>query len=151
MSIPKLVGLIGPRRINSLEVSLSSSVTTIASLCTLVHCACGVRPLTESHSIVSQLASLLDLNALHDLSRTCRQFRANLLQYRTMLKMLTLRCVNENPESSEGAGIARYESGDLNIYHAKHASRRITSGKVGPCARDMVGECRKCSKIVCRV
>jgi hypothetical protein len=28
---------------------------------------------------------------------------------------------------------------------------KITSGKVGACARDMVGECRKCSRIVCRV
>ena len=151
MSIPKLVGLIGPRRINSLEVSLSSSVTTIASLCTLVHCACGVRLLTESHSIVSQLASLLDLNALHDLSRTCRQFRANLLQYRTMLKTLTMRCVNENPCPTEGAGTTSNASNDLNTNHTKHASRRITSGKVGPCARDMVSECRKCSRIVCRV
>lgn len=104
----------------------------------------------EVISIVSQLASLLDLNTLHDLSRTCRQFRANLLQYRKMLKALTLRCQNEFPELK----------GDLNQdVHASSAARmfrlkkteRITSGKIGPCARDMVGECRKCSKIVCRV
>lgn len=128
-----------------------SYATVITHLRAFVHVSSRSWPLTEPHSIVSQLASLLDLNALHDLSRTCRQFRANLLQYRTMLKTLTMRCVNENPDSTEGVGIARYHSGDLNIYHAKHASRRITSGKVGPCARDMVGECRKCSRIVCRV
>lgn len=128
-----------------------SSVTALTSLCTLKHRASGTRPLTEPHRIVSQLASLLDLNALHDLSRTCRQFRANLLQYRTMLKTLTMRCVNENPSSIGVAGTASNGFNDSNTNHTKHVSRRITSGKVGPCARDMVSECRKCSRIVCRV
>ena len=30
-------------------------------------------------------------------------------------------------------------------------SGRLTSGKVGQCARDKVGECRRCGTIVCRV
>ncbi len=29
--------------------------------------------------------------------------------------------------------------------------RRLGRGKVGPCARDMVGECRRCRTVVCRV
>lgn len=111
----------------------------------------GTWRLTRSYSIVSQLASLLDLNTLHDLSRTCRQFRANLLQYRTMLKTLTLRCDNETPSLTTGTDVEHDDLNDPNIYRTKYASRRITSGKVGPCARDMVAECRKCSKIVCRV
>lgn len=151
MSISKLDGLGALRRIDSLGVLLCSSVTAIVPLCKLVHRVSRLEPLTDCHSIVSQLASLLDLNALHDLSRTCRQFRANLLQYRTMLKTLTMRCVNENPSPTEGTGTASDGSNDSNTNHTKHASRRITSGKVGPCARDMVSECRKCSRIVCRV
>jgi hypothetical protein len=31
------------------------------------------------------------------------------------------------------------------------SSRHMTSGKVGSCARDMVGECQRCAKVVCRV
>jgi hypothetical protein len=94
---------------------------------------------------------MLDLNTLHDLSRTCRQFRANLFQYRTMLKTLTLCCENESPDPSgtldgDGQGLTA-----ARLYSQPKRSGRFTSGKIGPCARDMVGECRKCSKIVCRV
>lgn len=28
---------------------------------------------------------------------------------------------------------------------------RLTSGKIGRCARDMVGECHRCARVVCRV
>ncbi len=35
-------------------------------------------------------------------------------------------------------------------FHSFEA-RGLTSGKVGRCARDMVGECRKCGAVVCRV
>jgi hypothetical protein len=106
--------------------------------------------LNHHHSIVSQLACMLDLNTLHDLSRTCRQFRANLFQYRTMLKTLTLCCENESPNPPDtldgGQGLTAAQ-----LYSQPKRSGRFTSGKIGPCARDMVGECRKCSKIVCRV
>jgi hypothetical protein len=107
--------------------------------------------LMDYYRIVSQLACMLDLNTLHDLSRTCRQFRANLFQYRTMLKTLTLCCENESPDPTgtlveEGQGLTAAQ-----LYSQPKRSGRFTSGKIGPCARDMVGECRKCSKIVCRV
>lgn len=118
---------------------------------TVVHHVPRIRRLTNTHlSIVSQLASLLDLNTLHDLSRTCRQFRANLLQYRTMLKALTMRCQNEFPEVKGNLSNGDNASSAARMYRLKK-TERITSGKIGPCARDMVGECRKCSKIVCRV
>ena len=107
--------------------------------------------LIHRHSIVSQLACLLDLNTLHDLSRTCRQFRENLFQYRRMLKMLTLRCENESPDPS---GSPTEDGQSLTTAHSHSQRRRpgrFASGRVGPCARDMVGECRKCSQVVCRV
>lgn len=126
------------------------------------HCPSSLRPtlgypvyldqrLTHHDSIVSQLACLLDLNTLHDLSRTCRQFRANLFQYRTMLKTLTLRCENESFDPSGGSAEHDQPLTNAQLYNQKKRSGRFTSGKVGPCARDMVGECRSCSTIVCRV
>ncbi|KAG9646715.1 hypothetical protein KCU64_g10420, partial [Aureobasidium melanogenum] len=45
-----------------------------------------------NYPIISEIARHLDLNSLHDLSRTCRQFRANLLQHRRQLIPQTLRC-----------------------------------------------------------
>lgn len=128
---------------------------TITGLLSNLHCATPYcawdYKLMDYYSIVSQLACMLDLNTLHDLSRTCRQFRANLFQYRTMLKTLTLCCENESPDPTgtlveEGQGLTAAQ-----LYSQPKRSGRFTSGKIGPCARDMVGECRKCSKIVCRV
>ncbi|ORX93461.1 hypothetical protein BCR34DRAFT_462056, partial [Clohesyomyces aquaticus] len=93
----------------------------------------GFSAALSCYPIVRQLASQLDLNSLHDLSRTCRQFRANLLEYRSQLIKHTLHCVNED------VGIGKRLPG-----------RQLTSGKVGRCARDMVGECQRCATIVCR-
>jgi hypothetical protein len=90
-----------------------------------------------TRSIVRQLAGQLDLNSLHDLSRSCRQFRANLLEYRHQLVRHTLHCVNE-----DGDGAARSMA---------KSPFQLTSGKVGRCARDMVGECQRCAAVVCRV
>ncbi|KAF1812129.1 hypothetical protein P152DRAFT_380009, partial [Eremomyces bilateralis CBS 781.70] len=81
------------------------------------------------YPFVSQLATFVDLNTLDALSRTCRQFRVNLLQFRPQLMAQSLRCFNNRPDSP-------------------HA--RLTSGKVGQCAIDQVGECRRCGIIVCR-
>lgn len=105
------------------------------------------------HRVVSLLAQSLDLNSLHDLSRTCRQVRANLLQYRRQLISQTLRCENEDVEP--GPRLANslrdlHQNWNTSGPNGVHATK-ITSGKIGTCARDMVGECRRCSKIVCRV
>jgi hypothetical protein len=99
-------------------------------------------------SIVRQLASQLDLNTLHDLARTCRQFRANLLEYRDQLIRHTLHCDNE--DDAAGARL------DARLQEARGSSRsapQLTSGRVvmGKCARDMVAECQRCATVVCRV
>jgi hypothetical protein len=113
--------------------------------------------LTRIISVVKELAKCVDLNTLDSLSRTCRQFRANLLVFRQQLVKLTLRCENERIEKisdllGTGADIPR------NLKHLIHLLSqdslhlgKLTSDKVGKCARDMVSECRKCSRTVCRV
>ncbi|KAL5121425.1 hypothetical protein ACEQ8H_000496 [Pleosporales sp. CAS-2024a] len=93
----------------------------------------GFSAALSCYPVVRQLASQLDLNTLHDLSRTCRQFRANLLEYRGQLVRHTLHCGNE----AVGSGSLGPE-------------RALTSGRVGACARDMVGECQRCGMVVCR-
>jgi hypothetical protein len=106
------------------------------------------------HRIISEIARHLDLNSLHDLSRTCRQFRANLLQHRRQLIPHTLRCVSDVSASPQKPGVvSSVEADDTWITHGPAGIRipRLTSGKFGACARDMVGECRRCGVFVCRV
>ncbi|TKA70094.1 hypothetical protein B0A55_08024 [Friedmanniomyces simplex] len=104
------------------------------------------------YPIVSQLASYLDLNSLHDLSRTCRQFRAHLLQYRAQLIEQSLTCANENSRPAARLGHALHASHQIWRAYGTNGVKvgRITSGKLGACARDLVGPCRRCSKIICR-
>jgi hypothetical protein len=108
---------------------------------------------------VASLAVLLDLNSLHNLSRTCRQFRSTLLLYRDQLVTRTLRCENEDevvPLEVRAELAARYReprqawilAGGDSPYGP---NGRLTSGKVGKCARDMVAECKRCGTVVCRV
>ncbi|KAI5207723.1 hypothetical protein E4T39_01773, partial [Aureobasidium subglaciale] len=105
--------------------------------------------------IISEIAHHLDLNSLHDLSRTCRQYRANLLQHRKQLMSQTLRCESESPLVSAGGKLGNSfretEDGNWNT-HGPEGIRipRLTSGRVGACARDMVGECRRCGSVICR-
>jgi hypothetical protein len=99
----------------------------------------------------------VDLNTLHALSRTCRQFHANLAPYRQQLAKQTLRCENEYIETLSdllGSGAAIPDSVKSVIQllsQGATSSGRLTRGKVAKCARDMVAECRGCSKVVCRV
>lgn len=144
---PKLDDRPNPN-VNSFSAILSCYPYVGRASSTLAH----VTQLTPHHSIVSQLASLLDLNSLHDLSRTCRQFRANLLEYRNQLITQSLRCSNEHvspgPRDSQGT----WEMKRAWTHGGVIASdSRLTSGKIGQCARDMVGECRRCGTVVCRV
>jgi len=106
--------------------------------------------LTWSASIVSQLASLLDLNTLHSLSRTCRQFRVNLLQFRDQLVTQSLRCSNEDAQLDAAPSDRQREPYKI-LRRNEWPGPRITSGKVGKCARDMVGECKRCGTVICRV
>lgn len=99
----------------------------------------------------------MDLNTLHSLSQTCRQFHANLAPYRQQLAKQTLRCENEYVETlsqllDSGASIPDSVKSVLQLLsRGATNSGRLTSGKVAKCARDMVAECRRCSKVVCRV
>lgn len=95
---------------------------------------------------------MLDLNSLHDLALTCRQFRANLLQYRKQLIAQSLRCSNED-KPIQGLASDRFRESHAvwDTASAGSYGGRLTSGKIGDCARDMVDECRKCGTVVCRV
>lgn len=111
--------------------------------------------------IITQITHLIDLNTLHALSRTCRQIRANLLQYRTRLVRQTLRCSNEEevappPVSSDGYHIANGEdhAAVMCTTECGVSRRNVGIGLGGgyfPCARDLVSECRRCEKVTCRV
>ncbi|OCK79115.1 hypothetical protein K432DRAFT_383360 [Lepidopterella palustris CBS 459.81] len=111
----------------------------------------GFSAALSCYPIVSELASLLDLNSLHDLSRTCRQFRANLLQYRNQLVNQSLRCVYEDIKPGDKLADRIRESQQAwRSSGSSSTGGRLTSGKVGKCARDMVGECQRCGTVVCR-
>ena len=94
--------------------------------------------------IVVQLAQSLDLNSLHALSRTCRQFRENLLQFNRQLVTKTLRCINEPGQPQP---LDRVWGTPIDYF----GMVCLTPRKVGACARDMVNECRRCGIPVCRV
>ncbi|OJJ97954.1 hypothetical protein ASPACDRAFT_1857973 [Aspergillus aculeatus ATCC 16872] len=108
------------------------------------------------YPIIKEIARAVDLNTLHALSQTCRQFHANLAPYRSLLIKQTLRCENEYIETvsdmlDSGAAIPDSVKSVLQLLSQNaRASGRITTGKVAKCARDMVAECRRCSKVVCR-
>lgn len=111
----------------------------------------------NNYSIVKEIARSVDLNTLHALSRTCRQFRANLMPFRQQLVKQTLRCENEYIETisdmlDRGASIPDSVKSVLQLMSRDGVEPgRLTSTKVRKCARDMVGECRRCSRVVCRV
>lgn len=102
---------------------------------------------------MSLLASYMDLTTLSDLSQTCRQVRANLMQYRSLLITKSLRCENEDTSPAARLGNALHASHAVWTAYGQTGLKvgRITSGKVGACARDMVADCRKCGRIICRV
>ncbi|QDS70499.1 hypothetical protein FKW77_010164 [Venturia effusa] len=111
----------------------------------------GFAAILSCYPIVTSLAGHLDLNSLHDLSRTCRQFRANLLQCRKQLIAQSLRCSKEHEDlSSSLADRLREARLAWRTNGGSSYAGRITSGKVGKCARDLVAECRNCGTVVCR-
>lgn len=96
------------------------------------------------------IASHIDLNTLDALSSTCRQVRVNLLQFRTQLISSTLHCDNEDVEL-DPEHTFRYRARAADWYFVEGGTIGSGAGKFGDCARDMVGECRRCGKVVCRV
>ncbi|KAH7148413.1 hypothetical protein EDB81DRAFT_462614 [Dactylonectria macrodidyma] len=99
------------------------------------------------YPIIISIASSIDLNTLDALSRTSRLIHHGLLQYRSILLSSTLRCSNEAVEV-DPAETFRYRARAGNWFYMEDG--RNYSGKSGDCARDMVGECRRCSEVVCR-
>lgn len=101
------------------------------------------------YPIISAIGSHIDLNTLDALSRTCRQIRVNLLQFRSKLLTSTLHCENEELEL-DPEHTFRYRARAADYYFVESGRDAHGSGKVGDCARDLVGECRKCGRVVCR-
>ncbi|TVY54771.1 hypothetical protein LSUE1_G009023, partial [Lachnellula suecica] len=101
------------------------------------------------YPIVISIASHIDLNTLDALSRTCRQVRANLIQFRTQLLGATLHCHNENVQV-DPENTLRYRARATDWYFVDLGREAAGIGKVGDCARDLVGSCRRCSRVVCR-
>ncbi|KAF4979228.1 hypothetical protein FDECE_18099, partial [Fusarium decemcellulare] len=107
-------------------------------------------PVTDAlqcYPIAVAIASSLDLNTLDSLSRTCRLIHHGLLQYRTILLSSTLHCHNEDVPV-DGSETFRYRARAGNWFYMEDG--RSYNGKSGDCARDMVGECRRCGEVICR-
>ncbi|KAK2806772.1 hypothetical protein FQN50_005634 [Emmonsiellopsis sp. PD_5] len=99
----------------------------------------GFSAALSCYPVVVQIARSVDLNTLDSLSMTCRQFRANLLPFRSQLVRETLHCRNEpldDPTRLQREGCS--------------GGTMLTTGKVGRCARDMVSECQRCAGVICR-
>lgn len=66
----------------------------------------------------------------------------------------TLRCTNDAEDSTIPL-VEQLREAHLQRRAANGQSwapsGRLTSGRVGACARDLVGECRRCGIVVCRV
>ncbi|KAL4938129.1 hypothetical protein BDV06DRAFT_61234 [Aspergillus oleicola] len=119
----------------------------------------SVRGFSEAlgcYPIALEIARAVDLNTLYALSGTCRQFYANLFPYRKQLAKQALRCENEYIETlsemlHSGTAIPDSVKSVIRLLsRGAMSSGQLTSGKVSKCARDMVAECRGCSKVVCR-
>ncbi|KAG9245156.1 hypothetical protein BJ878DRAFT_502801 [Calycina marina] len=102
-----------------------------------------------AYPVIIAIVSHIDLNTLDALARTCRQIRANMLQYHDQLIASTLHCENECIESSPEHTF-RYRAHAADWYFVDSGRDAHGVGKVGDCARDMVGGCRRCARIVCR-
>ncbi|KAF3006122.1 hypothetical protein E8E14_003602 [Neopestalotiopsis sp. 37M] len=103
------------------------------------------------YPVAMAVASSLDLISLDNLSRTCRQIHASLLQYRAPLKSHTLHCEFEDVELDPDDTL-RYRARAGNWFYMEELGNSSSNynGKSGQCARDMVAECRRCARVVCR-
>lgn len=99
-------------------------------------------------SIVHAIVSSIDLNTLDSLARTSFLIHDGLLQNRNALMASTLRCANEHVPVDRDETL-RYRARAGNWYYMEDG--RGYNGKSGHCARDLVGQCRRCGEVVCRV
>ncbi|QSZ36762.1 hypothetical protein DSL72_006645 [Monilinia vaccinii-corymbosi] len=88
------------------------------------------------YPIICAIASRIDLNTLDALSRTCRQIRVNLLQFRSQLLTSTLHCENEDVELDPERTL-RYRARAADYYFVESGQGAHGNGKVGDCARDL--------------
>ncbi|KAF5662195.1 hypothetical protein FHETE_8085 [Fusarium heterosporum] len=101
----------------------------------------------QCYPVIEAIVASIDLNTLDALSRTCRLVHHGLVQYRTTLINSTLHCQNEDVPV-DGSETFRYRARAGNWFYMEDG--RSYNGKSGNCARDMVGECRRCSDVICR-
>ncbi|KAM0203397.1 hypothetical protein ACHAPQ_003321 [Fusarium lateritium] len=101
----------------------------------------------QCYPVVEAIVASIDLNTLDALSRTCRLVHHGLIQYRSTLINSTLHCQNEHVPV-DGSETFRYRARAGNWFYMEDG--RSYNGKSGDCARDMVGECRRCNDVICR-
>lgn len=99
-------------------------------------------------SIIHEIVSSIDLNTLDSLARTSFLIHDALVQNRHALMRATLRCCNEQVPVDRDETL-RYRARAGNWYYMEDG--RGYNGKSGQCARDLVGQCRRCGEVVCRV
>ncbi|MCJ1308693.1 hypothetical protein MMC25_002347 [Agyrium rufum] len=121
------------------------------------------------YPITSQIGRDLDLISLHALAQTSRQTRITLLGFRKMLIKNSVRCSNERsisrvvypwedtkaPRATVPASpYVRYsQPQDVWVafsHNVESSPSRWPLRKSLSCARDLVGDCRRCGKVVCR-
>lgn len=100
------------------------------------------------HSVVLSIVSSIDLNSLDSLARTSFYIHNALIQYRQTLLRSTLHCTNEHVPVDRDETL-RYRARAINLFYMDDS--RNCNGKSGDCARDLVGPCRRCGDVVCRV
>ncbi|KAJ5477938.1 hypothetical protein N7530_003447 [Penicillium desertorum] len=114
----------------------------------------GFSAALSCYPIVKEIARAIDLNTLYALSSTCRQFHVNLAPFRHQLVRETLRCENEYIETlaemlDSGSVLPDSVKSVIRLLSRPSGEQtRMTRGKVSKCARDMVGECRRCAKVL---
>ena len=99
-------------------------------------------------SVTLAIVSNIDLNTLDSLARTSYYIHNALIQYRRILLRSTLHCSNEEAPVDRDETF-RYRARATNWYYMEDG--RNYNGKSGDCARDLVGQCRRCGEVVCRV
>lgn len=97
--------------------------------------------------------SHLDLTSLDSLARTSRAIHCSLIQSRAALLATTLRCSNEIASiDTKTTPLHRASRANLgtDAYTDVGSRRTADTSKASRCARDMVGECRRCAAVICR-
>lgn len=129
--------------------------------------------------VALSLASHLDLLDLFSLGSTCRKVHDSLVQFSHQLRINSLRCSNDTASAPIDSDIDHetvadafrqalgtgFDPGNVAIHtpalplpyrpqgtHFQGGRRSYVglTGKIGQCARDMVGSCRRCGTVVCR-